>query len=357
MNQKTTTTPPQDRRIAARAGGPGTSPTKNEAGATAPGLVAIVGDYFRQLGEQFGQAWNRFWFAPSDPFVLSLMRVLAGLIAIYTVLTYTPDLEWLLGSEGLLARESVTQLRGDFYTLSYFYWLDMPAKLWAAHLAGLAVLTMFTVGLFTRVTSILSLVVLLSYFHRSFVVTTEFEPVLAFVVFYLCLAPCGAYLSIDRWLAKRKAADGQGTLDAPPMTWTATVPTRLLQVHLALVYGMMLLAQLNEMPWWDGTAFWWIIGRRESAMTDLVWLNAHPWLINAWTHSFVLFEALFLAMAWNRLAAPLLVAASVAVWGLFAVATGLAPFAAIMVVAGLSFLAPSSLRAFAGCCGLAPLLK
>ena len=79
--------------------------------------------------------------------------------------------------------------------------------------------------------------------------------------------------------------------------------------------------------------------------------------MNAWTHSLVLFEALFLALAWNRLAAPLLIAASVVVWGLFAVATGLAPFAAIMVVAGLSFLAPSSLRTFAGCCGLARLLK
>ncbi len=133
--------------------------------------------------------------------------------------------------------------------------------------------------------------------------------------------------------------------------------TRLIQVHLALVYGMMLLAQLNETPWWDGTALWWIIGRRDSAMTDLVWLHAHPWLVNAWTHSFVLFEGLFLVLAWNRLAAPLLVAVSVVVWGLFAVATGLAPLAAIMIVAGMSFLAPHSLRTLAGCCGLTRLLQ
>ncbi len=215
MNPKTTSTAQQDRRTAARMGAPGTAPARNEAGAEAPGLANAVGDYFRQLTERIGQAWNRFWFTPSDPLALSVVRVLVGLISIYTLLTYTPDLEWLLSPDGLLARDSVTQLRGDFYSLSYFYWLDTPGKLWAAHLAGLAVLGLFTIGFFTRITSILSLVVLLSYFHRSFLVTTEFEPVLAFVMFYLCLAPCGAYLSVDCWLTRRKTDGAQAADEAP----------------------------------------------------------------------------------------------------------------------------------------------
>ncbi len=351
MSQKTTTIEQQERRSGRpgmRDGAPPVAPMSKR------GIVEVVGDYFHTLTERFGQTWNQFWFAPSDPFALSVMRVLTGLIALVTILTYTPDLEMLLSPDGLLARDSVTRLRGDFTSLSYFYWLDTPAKLWGAHVAGLVVLGLFTVGLFTRVTSILSLVVVLSYFHRTFVVTSEAEPVLAFVMFYLCLAPTGAYLSLDSWFASRKTASARTAAapEAPQATWTATVPTRLIQIHLALVYLMMLLAQLNETTWWDGTALWWIIGRRESAMLDLTWLHVHPWLVNFWTHAFVLFEGAFLVLAWNRLAAPLLVAASVIMWGLMAVATGLAPLAAIMIVAGMSFLAPQSLRTLLGCCGL-----
>ncbi len=71
----------------------------------------------------------------------------------------------------------------------------------------------------------------------------------------------------------------------------------------------------------------------------------------------VLFEGAFLVLAWNRLAAPLLVAASVIMWGLMAVATGLVPLSAIMIVAGMSFLAPQSLRTLLGCCGLSRVLE
>src|SRR5262249_40442082 len=158
---------------------------------------------------------------------------------------------------------------------------------------------------------------------------SEMEPVLTFVMFYLCFAPAGACLSLDRLISKRNEATGDTAAhDVAAPHWSVTVVTRLIQVHLTIVYVMMLLAQLNERSWWDGTALWWILGRQESAMTNLTWLHVHPWVVNFWTHSFVLFEAAFIVLAWNRFAAPLLVALSIPVWGLMAVATGLAPLAA-----------------------------
>ncbi|HEY1601113.1 MAG TPA: hypothetical protein VGG64_16035 [Pirellulales bacterium] len=314
-------------------------------------MLTVVNDYFRELTERFAQAWNRFWFTPSDALTLSVMRILAGLIALYTIATYTPDLELLFGADGLLAADSVRGLRGDYYGFSYLNVLDTPSRLWAGHLAGLAVLALFTLGLFTRVTSILSLVVVLSYFHRSYVVTSEMEPVLTFVLFYLCLAPAGAYLSLDRMLARRKTRSGEAS-PLPSPSWPTTVATRLIQIHLTIVYLMMLLAQLNENTWWDGTAMWWLAGRRDSALTDLTWMYAHPWLVNLWTHSFVLFEGAFIVLAWNRWAAPLMVSLGVLVWAPMAVVTGLVPLAVMMVVAGLAFILPGSMRTLLGCCGL-----
>lgn len=347
-----------DRRVTARMAASGAPAPVQEAPSDPRGLTTVVGDYLREVTERFGQAWNHFWFTPSDAFVLSVVRVCTGLIGLYTVLTYTADLGLLLGPDGLLAWDTIAEMRGNYASFSYFAWLSTPTQVWIAHLAGLLVLVMFTVGLFTRVTTVLSLVVLLSYFQRSFLVTSEMEPVLTFVVFYLCFAPTGAYLSLDRLIARRRTASAS-TAESDPAAphWSVTVATRLIQVHLTIVYVMMLLAQLNERAWWDGTALWWILGRQESAMTNLTWLHVHPWVVNAWTHSFILFEAAFALLAWNRLAAPLLVALSIPVWGLMAVATGLAPLAAMMIVAGLTFLAPATLRTLLGCCGLSALVK
>ena len=307
-------------------------------------MVAVVGDYFRVLLERFGQAWNRFWFLPSDALTLSVIRVLTGLLAFYTILTYTPDLGLFFGADGLLESGITAELRGtgDYFSLSYLNLLHTPGALLAGHLAGLLVLALFTVGLFTRVTSVLALVVVLSYYHRSWVITGEMEAVLAFVLFYLCLAPAGNYLSLDRILAQRKRSQTVASGTPAAAHWSTTVATRLIQVHLAIVYGMMLLSQLNQNTWWDGTAIWWLAGRYDSSLTDLTWLHQHPWVVNAWTHGFVLFELAFLTLAWNRLAAPLLIALSIITWGLMAIVTGLVPLAVMMVVAGLAFLAPES---------------
>ena len=287
------------------------------------------------------------------------MRVLTGLVAFYTILTYTPDLVLLFGPDGLLPVEGIRRLRGDLTSFSYLNWLDTPGQLWAAHFAGLAAIALFTVGLFTRVTAIVSLVVVLSYVHRAPILTAEMEPVLAFVMLYLCLGPSGAYLSLDHLWSRRETAGA--SVRTPPAeqttSWAATVAVRLIQVHLTIVFVMMVLAQLNENTWWDGTAMWWLAGRRQSVMLDLTWLHEHPWLVNAWTHCFVFYEAAFVMLAWNRLAAPLVVVLGCFAWGLFALLTGLASLAVMMIVASLAFLPASSLRTLAGCCGLSALVK
>ena len=58
--------------------------------------------YLNTLSLVFGRGWNRFWFTPSDPFVLAPVRIGAGLMAFYLVATYTPDLETFFGHKGLV---------------------------------------------------------------------------------------------------------------------------------------------------------------------------------------------------------------------------------------------------------------
>jgi hypothetical protein len=313
-------------------------------------MFATVSDYFSSVTEHVGRAWNRFWFLPTDPLTLSVIRVLAGLIAFYTVLTFTPDLIAFFGPHGLLGLENISRMQEPtYFSFSYFWLFDDPVQLQVAHWIGLTVLGMFTLGLFTRVTSVLALVVTLAYFHRGFALISEMEYMLAFVMFYLCLGPSGEYFSLDRLLHKRRSTAGAPTgvtiaKKSPVGHWSATVALRLIQIHLTLVYFMMAVAQLREDTWWDGTAVWWIGGRQDSAMIDISFLHSLPFIVNLCTLGFVVFEICFGALAWNRVLAPLMVVLSVFAWTSLGLIAGMLPFASIMITAGLAFIPASSMR-------------
>lgn len=42
-------------------------------------------------------AWDRFWFSPADPTLLGALRILAGLVTVYTMVAYTFDLQAMMG--------------------------------------------------------------------------------------------------------------------------------------------------------------------------------------------------------------------------------------------------------------------
>ena len=55
--------------------------------------MSLVVDYFRELFRAARDGWNRFWFTPSDPATLGLIRILAGAMLLYTHVVWTLGLE------------------------------------------------------------------------------------------------------------------------------------------------------------------------------------------------------------------------------------------------------------------------
>lgn len=302
--------------------------------------------YFHTACTRFGEGWNRFWFTPTHPLPLAVLRIGVGLIVLYLVATYGFDLRRLFDPETGLLRldtiQAVIQQTDRSVRFSYLDYAD-GRTLPVFHYAGVAVVALFVVGCFTRITAVASLVVFLSYYHRGPMLTGMAEPVLAYLLFYLCLGPCGAVLSVDAW-RKRRATGGK--LDVVP-TYAATVPLRLIQVHTSLIYFLMFLGKQQNNSrggsiWWNGTAVWWLIARPESALVDLRWLHQYPYLVNLWTTCIFFFELAFALLIWNRTARPLLIGLSAVVWTGTALISGLVPFSLAMFVAGLSFVSPET---------------
>ncbi len=308
-------------------------------------MLRNVVDYFQRLSSGFGQGWTRFWFTPSDPATLSAIRLCTGLVVVYLHATLLFDLIAFFGPNGMLPADEIAPLSGA--TFSYLNFLSQPAELWAVHLVGLAVLVMFAVGFWTRVTTVLALVVFLSDINRAPMITSLTEPIAAMVLLYLCLAPSGRYFSVDAWLARRKRPSVADPDAANRPSTFATIATRLIQVHLALLIAMMGFSKINSEVWWIGTGMWWLMARPESRLVDVTGLYRWPKLIDAWTHVIVLFELVFPLLVWVPLARPLLLGIGVFVWGSIALVTGDLTFALMMCIASLAYVSPSTLRA---CC-------
>ena len=315
-----------------------------------------------------GPAWNRFWFTPADPVTLGAIRILAGMLAIYLVATYSWDLPRFFGSDGLVPTSLSRDLRMEDATtgsprermsFSYLNWCSSPTALWGAHVASLAVLVAFTLGIATRFSSVAALVVVLSYFHRGPLLTAQLEPLLCGTMFYLCLAPAGATLSFDRWLAWRKQvkiAQEAGAKSAPepePVapSMSANLVLRLIQVHVTVIFLMMALGKLSGPTgvWWSGEAVWWLLARPDTRPFDMTGFfassSATEMMVDVWTHCIVWFELAFAVFVWNRWARPMMLIGAVFLWApLVALSSGLFAFTAILLVLALSFVSPDRLR-------------
>jgi hypothetical protein len=305
-------------------------------------MIQLIGSYFSRLTAAFGAGWTRFWFTPADPTTLSAMRVAVGLLAVYLHATLALDLVALFGPNGLLPAADIAPLEGG--TFSYMNYVQTPAELWAVHLAGLVVLVLFTAGFWTRITSVLSLLVFLSVVQRAPMIAGRTESIVAMLLLYLCLAPCGRRFSIDAWLSARAGGTLVG-LPQPELATTATIATRLIQVHLALLVAMMAFSQLAGEVWWSGTGMWWLITRSQSRLVDFTWLESSPKIVDFWSHALVLYELAFAVLVWVPLARPLLLGLGVLAWTSLALVTGDVTFALAMMIASTAFVSPSLVRA------------
>ena len=139
------------------------------------------------------------------------------------------------------------------------------------------ILAMFTVGLWTRVTSFLSLVVVISFVNRVPEALFGLDKMNAIFTFYLTVGPSGRALSLDCRLAQRRR--GRQPSDAQRSVGT-NFALRLIQVHMCIIYFFAGISKLQGAAWWNGEAMWLAFGNLEYQSADMTWLAWHPWIVH-----------------------------------------------------------------------------
>ena len=162
---------------------------------------------------------------------------------------------------------------------SIWFHITDPTSMAITHAVIIGIMVMFTLGLFTRVTSVVVWLAAVSYIHRTQQVLFGMDTMMNLLLIFLMIGPSGKALSLDRWRACRRAeklsrARNGGELDeatkkflaAPPMSEAAGFTLRLVQIQFCFIYGMAGFSKLRGDNWWNHQAFWDTMANPEFTM-------------------------------------------------------------------------------------------
>jgi hypothetical protein len=315
-------------------------------------MIAATRNYAAEVWE----AWNEFWFSPTSPSTLSAIRVLAGMMLLYTHLVWSFDLEAFFGPNGWLPAQLVEEVHqagndpdgagpaaGDKRaTWTHFWFVTSPKMMWAVHIAALVVFFLLTVGLFSRVAALLAFLFAVSYANR---ITPGayfgLDKVNTMLAMYLIFGPCGARYSVDRLWRLRRG----GPTEVPPSS-TANLAIRMIQVHMCIIYLFSAIGKIQGEPWMSGEASWLSFAMDEYRSLNMTWLVNHPYLLNFMTHLTVFWELSYCVLVWPRLTRPWVLAMAVVVHGGIVLFLGMPTFGLVMLIGNLAFVSPKTVRKF-----------
>lgn len=284
-------------------------------------------------------AWNRFWFTPTDPGTLCLIRILAGSMLFYTHLIWTFDLEAFFGPRSWLTASVVTQSTTFADSWSVLSWCRGSWSLWTFHGLALATFALLMLGLWTRFAAVVAFVFAVSYAHRTPGALFGLDQINSLLSLYLIVGPSGSRFSIDAWRARR----ARRAVATPSIT--ANMAIRLIQCHLCVIYAVAGLSKLQSAAWWNGSAVWGAIANQEYQTLDVTWLAHWPLIVSALTHATVVFEVSYCVLIWNRWTRPLVLFAATCLHLGIVFVLGMPTFGLAMLIANVAFVSPSFVRA------------
>ncbi len=269
-------------------------------------------------------------------------------------------------------------VRTGHMIFSVWFHVTDPTQMALVHVGVLLLIAVWTLGLFTRITSVLVWLAIVGYIHRTQQVLFGMDTMMNILVFYLMVGNCGAALSLDRLVARYRAARASlrrtGTIDpatraflaCPPPSTGAGFGLRLIQVHFCFIYVAAGLAKLKGAAWWNGQAFWDVVVNPEFTLMQYQWYE--DWLRatasikpvyylmaagGCWFTLFIEIAGPFLL--WTRLRWLIIFLASL-MHAIIGVMMGLNLFELLMIVMLLAYLPDAVVRdRFRGGPGLAKL--
>lgn len=325
-----------------------------------PSNVDLHG-YEGSLFGRFASAWSRFWFEPRSAFGLHALRVLSGLLLLAWLLPLAGQHQSFFGlGQGWFDVEAYNETSARTFdndrppigwSLLYLAG-SSPAALSGIYWGTIALFTLFTLGVWPRITALLSWAMAVSFLTNATHYEADF--LLVLLAFYLTVA----YLLYGQWSrplnpVQRVLGTTDGTVwnllvgkkTEDTRSYAANLFVRLLQVNVAIMIFVSAIHKLQFGYWWSGVAFWFPLHQpfettadslRASATvseTYLFFLSLVQYAVLGWQLAFPVF-------AWKKNWRWLLIGGSALAWAGSALILKQPLFGPFFFIASLSFLTP-----------------
>jgi hypothetical protein len=213
---------------------------------------------------------------------------------------------------------------------------------------------LFTLGLGTRVTSVLTWIASLSYIHRNVQIMFGVDTMTNILLIYLMIGPSGAALSLDRLIARWWRGE-TGPLPPPTKRVSANVAIRLTQLHVCIIYLVSGISKLQGTAWWNGTALWAVLANYEFAPMYLGLYNdglrfiaqnqfALELLLTGGCYFTLCFEIGYAFLIWFPRTRWVFLTGAIILHGLIGMFMGLKTFSFTMLVMNMAFLRPEEVH-------------
>lgn len=325
---------------------------------------------------------EKFFLTPRTAETLALVRIATGAMLCYIHCIWILDLTSFFGANALLSLDVLDAVHAKTYKWTYLARTDSLAVALIHEVLATLAGILLAVGFATRWTSIAAWFLTLMTVHRLTPFLFGLDQITLMLSLYLCIGRSAGRWSVDAWLGARRLGTSNPSSDAnaspasaisatsatSPMRvvssqvrsaklsrwmgwdddgracWSNTLATRLIQLHLCVIYFFGGLGKLRGGMWWDGTAMWFSAASYEYQSLDLTWIGYYPILGALLTHVTLFWEVTYFALVWPKQTRPLVLTIAGLVHAGIAIFLGMITFGFMMIVANLAFIEPESIR-------------
>ena len=276
-----------------------------------------------------------FLLRPRTPYTLAAVRIATGAMVAYIHLIWMMRMEAFFGPHALLSGDFVRTLHANQWKWTYLANTESTMVAWMHEVIAMSAGVCMCIGLATRWAIPIAWLTTLLTAHRLAPFLFGLDQIVLMLAMYLCIADSGSVWSVDARLAGTKL---------PIASWNNTLATRLIQLHLCVIYLFGGLGKLRGWMWWDGSAMWFTAASYEYQSLPLLWIGMAPTLGSIATHATLFWECSYASLIWNRWTRPWMLVTAVIVHGGIAIFLGMITFGTMMIVANLAFVEPATMR-------------
>ena len=242
----------------------------------------------------FIRFWNQFFFHEQSPVPIALFRILYGALVVITLVLMRSDwLNWY-GANAWLSLSTALKLepgpRLNLFTIIPQGDVWIEGLFWVS-LSSAALLSL---GIFTRINSILVFVCLTSIHQRNLYMLHGGDTFLRLAGFFLMFAPAGAALSLDRMIRIRRGKESRNLQPRSP--WAQ----RMIQLQLSFMYVVTFLLKIKGAPWLQGTALFYVYHLDELRHFPLPYWFFHSTVLKAGAWSALVLEFSLGVLIWVK---------------------------------------------------------